>query len=81
MVSALSTVGRRSCSRLLAQIPLAIFVGEGGGGNMERFTDPISRGMNNGKRRKGVKWPAVACDFLKELSRPKVTRWFKYDRD
>jgi hypothetical protein len=41
---------------------------------MERFTDPISRGMNNGKRRKGVKWPAVACDFLKELSRPKVTQ-------
>jgi hypothetical protein len=41
---------------------------------MERFTDPISRGMNNGKRRKGVKWPAEACDVLKELSRPNVTK-------
>ena len=61
MVSALSILGHRSCSRVLAQIPLAIFGGKGGGEKvMERFTDPISRGMNNGKRMKGVKWPAVA---------------------
>jgi hypothetical protein len=78
MVSALRSVRHRSCSRVLAQNPLAIFGVKGERGwekeVMERFTDPISRDMNNGKSRKGVKWPAVPCDFLKELRRPNVAQ-------